>query len=56
MKRVEAILYAPTAEEGRQILIDAQRELAGGLYLDDAGAAAVTAAEGGGGDGAVNGH
>mmetsp|Transcript_9602 Transcript_9602/g.23810 ORF Transcript_9602/g.23810 Transcript_9602/m.23810 type:complete len:266 (-) Transcript_9602:420-1217(-) len=36
MKRVEAILYAATAEEGRQILIDTQKEMAGGVFLDEA--------------------
>ncbi|KAJ9505337.1 hypothetical protein QJQ45_021836 [Haematococcus lacustris] len=36
MKRVESILYAATEEEGRQLLIDTQTELAGGVFLDDA--------------------
>ena len=35
MKKVEAILYAATAEEGRTLLIEAQKELAGGVFLDE---------------------
>lgn len=31
MKRVEAILYAATAEEGRQILLDTQAEFGEGV-------------------------
>jgi hypothetical protein len=40
MKRVEAILYAPTAEDGRQILMDTQQEFAGCLFLEEDEAAA----------------
>lgn len=40
LKRVEAILYAPTAEEGRQILIDTQQEFAGQVFLEEDEAAA----------------
>lgn len=35
MKKVEAILYAATAEEGRQLLMDAQKEFAGQVYIDE---------------------
>jgi hypothetical protein len=42
MKKVEAILYAPTAEEGRQILIETQKEFAGGVFLDDDAQAAAS--------------
>lgn len=34
MQRVEAILYAATQEEGRQALMEAQREFAGGVFLE----------------------
>jgi len=40
MKRVEAILYAATAEEGRQILMDTQQEFAGRVFLEEDEAAA----------------
>lgn len=40
MKRVEAILYASTAEEGRQILMDTQQEFAGRVFLEEDEAAA----------------
>ena len=40
MKRVEAILYAPTAEDGRQILMDTQNEFAGRTFLEEDEAAA----------------
>ncbi len=44
MKRVEAILYAATAEDGRQILVDTQYEFAGRTFLEeDEAAAQVTA-------------
>mmetsp|Transcript_13995 Transcript_13995/g.30263 ORF Transcript_13995/g.30263 Transcript_13995/m.30263 type:complete len:275 (+) Transcript_13995:190-1014(+) len=43
MKKVEAILYAPTAEEGRQLLMDAQLELAGQVFLGEDEAAAADA-------------
>ena len=47
LKRVEAILYAPTAEEGRQILIDTQQEFAGQVFLEeDEAAAQVSGATG----------
>jgi RP/EB family microtubule-associated protein len=45
MKRVEAILYAPTAEDGRQILMDTQQEFAGCLFLEEDEAAAQAEAE-----------
>lgn len=35
MKRVEAILYAATAEEGRQILLDTQAEFGEGIPPED---------------------
>ncbi len=34
LAKVEAILYAATAEEGRQLLISTQTELVGQPYLD----------------------
>ena len=40
MKRVEAILYAATAEDGRQILMDTQQEFAGRVFLEEDEAAA----------------
>ncbi|KAG1676045.1 hypothetical protein FOA52_014910 [Chlamydomonas sp. UWO 241] len=44
LKRVEQILYAPTAEEGRQILMDTQQEFAGQVFLEEEEAAAQEAA------------
>lgn len=35
MQRVEAILYSATQAEGRQALIDAQKEFAGGVFLGE---------------------
>mmetsp|Transcript_16463 Transcript_16463/g.28223 ORF Transcript_16463/g.28223 Transcript_16463/m.28223 type:complete len:274 (+) Transcript_16463:117-938(+) len=35
LAKVEAILYAATADEGRQILIDTQQEMVGGVFLDE---------------------
>eukprot|EP00798_Chlamydomonas_sp_ICE-L_P022909 gene22909-30086_t len=46
MKRVEAILYAATAEDGRQLLMETQREFAGTTFLEeDQEAAAAAQAE-----------
>jgi len=35
MQRVEAILYAATQAQGRQALIDAQKDFAGGVFLGE---------------------
>ena len=45
MKRVEAILYAATAEDGRQILMDTQQEFAGRVFLEEDEAAAQAEAD-----------
>lgn len=45
MKKVETVLYAPTAEEGRQRLIEAQMEFAGRTFLEEDEAAAQAEAE-----------
>jgi len=45
MKRVEAILYSATSEEGRKKLIDAQIEFSGKPFLEEDEAAAQAAAD-----------
>ena len=40
MRRIEAILYAPSAEDGRRLLMETQQELAGRVFLEEEEAAA----------------